>query len=135
MMPLRPWFDAYIAAFNARDFDGFGAYYADDVVFEGQAAQVVGRDAVLAFYRSVHAHLDETLAVLTFVGSVSAGRIVAELRTTLVAHRDWPTMPTGPMRAGDRRESIAFVLYDIVGERFSRVRSARFSPRRPGSAA
>jgi ketosteroid isomerase-like protein len=29
---LRAWFEGYIAAFNRNDFDGFGAYYAPDVV-------------------------------------------------------------------------------------------------------
>ncbi|MGC7532596.1 nuclear transport factor 2 family protein, partial [Pandoraea pneumonica] len=58
---LRGWFEAYVAAFNRDDFDAFGAYYADDVIFEGQAAQLIGRASVLAFYRGVKAKLDETL--------------------------------------------------------------------------
>ena len=126
MSALRPWFEAYVDAFNRGDFDGFGAYYADDVVFEGQAAQVIGREAVLAFYRMVKARLDETLELLTFVGA--GDRIVAEMRTRLLAREDWPEMPTGPMRRGDRRESVSFIIYDIADERFTRVRSARFTP-------
>ncbi|MET3471083.1 hypothetical protein ABIC78_001598 [Novosphingobium sp. 1529] len=123
---LRAWFEGYIAAFNRNDFDGFGAYYAPDVVFAGQAAQVVGRAAVLDFYRTVKAHLDETLDLLTFVGAPDGSRIAAELRTSLVARRDWPEMPTGAMRVGDRRESVNFVIYDIEDGHFVRVRSARF---------
>jgi len=46
---LRPWFEGYLAAFNRADFAAFGACYADDVIFHGQAAQIVGRDAVLDF--------------------------------------------------------------------------------------
>lgn len=34
--PLRPWFEAYVDAFNRNDFAGFGAYYADDVIFQGR---------------------------------------------------------------------------------------------------
>ncbi|NMN04746.1 MULTISPECIES: nuclear transport factor 2 family protein [unclassified Novosphingobium] len=123
---LRAWFEGYIAAFNRNDFDGFGAYYAQDVVFAGQAAQVVGRAAVLDFYRTVKARLDESLELLTFVGAPDGSRIAAELRTSLVARRDWPDMPTGGMLAGDRRESVNFVLYDIEDGHFVRVRSARF---------
>jgi hypothetical protein len=130
---LRRWFEAYVDAFNRNDFDGFGAYYADDMVFQGQAAQLVGRAAVLDFYRTVKSKLDETLFLLTFVGAPELGRIAVEMRTQLIAREDWPEMPTGPMRKGDKRESINFVVYDLADRRFTRVRSARFSV--PGARA
>ncbi len=129
----RAWFEAYLAAFNRADFPGFGAYYADVVVFQGQAAQLVGRDAVLDFYRKVRGFLDERVDLITFVGAPGIGRIAVEIRTTLVAHRDWPDMPTGAMQAGDRRASIAFVVYDIADGRFTRIRSARFSAAEPAA--
>jgi hypothetical protein len=127
-LDLRPWFDAYLAAFNRADFPGFGAYYANDVIFHGQAAQLQGRDAVLGFYRTVRTYLEERVDLLTFAGAPDGKRIAAELRTSLVAIRDWPDMPTGPMRIGDRRESVNFALYDIADGVFTRVRTARFSP-------
>jgi hypothetical protein len=127
---LLPWFEAYVEAFNRNDYEGFGRYYAEDVIFHGQAAQLVGRDAVLAFYRTVKSKLDETLDLLTFVGSRELGRIAVEMRTRLVAREDWPEMPTGPMQRGDARESVNFILYELAGDRFTRVRSARFSPPR-----
>ncbi|GAA0319647.1 hypothetical protein GCM10009087_32440 [Sphingomonas oligophenolica] len=131
---LLSWFEAYLAAFNRADFPGFGACYADNVVFHGQAAQLVGRDAVLDFYRSVRTYLDERVDLLTFVGAADGSRIAAELRTTLIARKDWPDMPTGPMRAGDQRQSVNFAFYEIANGVFTRVRTARFSPQ-PGSRA
>jgi len=124
---LRPWFEDYLAAFNRADFTAFGAWYADDVIFHGQAAQLVGRDAVLDFYRQVREYLDERVDLLTFVAAPDGTRIAAELRTTLVALRDWPEMPTGPMRAGETRERLGFAMYDIAGGQFTRIRTARFS--------
>jgi len=125
---LRPWFEAYLAAFNRADFPAFGAYYAEDVIFHGQAAQLVGRDAVLDFYHKVRTYLDERVDLLTFVGAPDGKRIAAELRTTLVARQDWPDMPTGPMRAGDERQSVNFAFYEIAEGVFTRIRTARFSP-------
>jgi len=122
---MRAWFERYINAFNNSDFDGFGAYYAEDVVFHGQAAQLAGREPVLAFYRGVKARLTETVEILSFVGA--PGRIAAEIRTTLVARESWPDFPTGPLEAGEMRQSINFVLYDIIEGRFTRIRSARFT--------
>jgi len=126
----RAWLETYLESFNRGDFPGFGAFYAPDVQFFGQAATLSGRDTVLDFYRMVRAHADETVELFSFVGAPARDRILAELRTTLVARRDWPDMPTGPMEAGDRRQSVNFVMYDIVDARFTRVRSARFSPPR-----
>ena len=126
----RPWLEAYLAAFNRGDFPGFGAFYSDGVQFFGQAATLNGREAVLDFYRMVRSYADEKVELLTFVGSPMRDRILAELRTTLVARRDWPDMPTGAMAAGDQRQSVNFIMYDIAEGRFTRVRSARFSSRK-----
>jgi hypothetical protein len=127
---LRLWFESYLTAFNRADFPAFGACYADDVIFHGQAAQVVGRDAVLDFYRKVRGYLNERVDLLGFVAAPDGTRIAAELRTTLVALRDWPEMPTGPMRAGETRQSVNFAMYDIADGLFTRIRTARFSPPR-----
>ena len=127
---LRPWFEAYLAAFNRADFTAFGDYYADDVQFHGQAAQLVGRDVVLNFYHQVRAHLVERIELLSFVGAADGSRIAAELHTTLLALRDWPDMPTGPMRTGDTRQRVSFAMYDIAEGRFTRIRTAGFSPPR-----
>ena len=124
---LRCWFESYLDAFNRADFAGFGACYSDGVIFQGQAAQLIGRDAVLDFYGKVRTYLDERVDLLSFVGAPDGNRIAAELRTTLVALRDWPDMPTRPMRAGDMRQSVNFAFYDLADGKFTRIRTARFS--------
>lgn len=124
---FRTWFEAYLSAFNSADFHGFSAYYAEDVVFAGQAAQLTGRESVVDFYRRVRGYLDEKVELLTFVGAPDRRKIVAELRTTLVALRDWPDMPTGAMQAGDTRTTVAFAIYELSDDRFCRIRTARFA--------
>ncbi|HTU10670.1 MAG TPA: nuclear transport factor 2 family protein [Allosphingosinicella sp.] len=122
----RPWFERYLAAFNGKDYAGFSAYYAPDVRFFGQAATLEGPRAIVDFYRGVHARLDERVDLVTFV-SGGPTRIMAEIRTTLVAREDWPDFPTGPFTRGDRRQSLNFALYEIADGRFQRIRSARFA--------
>lgn len=124
MVGSRPWFEAYLAAFNRGDFDGFSAYYAPDVRFQGQAGSFDSAEAVVDFYRMVRSRLDETVELLSFVAA--PGRIAAELRTTLVGRVDWPDFPTGPLLAGQRRASVNFAMYEIANGRFTRIRSARF---------
>lgn len=130
----QPWFETYLDAFNRADEERFGAYYADDVQFFGQAAQITGRQAVVDFYRTVRKYLRERVELQTFVGDPTGAHMLAVLRTTLVAHTDWPDMPTGPLKAGDTRESVNFVMYDVADGHFTRVRSARFSPQKGRSA-
>ncbi|TNE41793.1 MAG: nuclear transport factor 2 family protein [Sphingomonadales bacterium] len=127
---LRHWFEVYLAAFNRSDFPVFGTFYAKEVQFHGQATTLTGRDAVLDFYRNAHRYLAERVELITFVGAPEGDHILAALRTTLTANRDWPDMPTGPMAKGARRESVNFVMYDIADRHFTRIRSARFSPQK-----
>ncbi len=124
MMDDRRWFEAYLDAFNRNDFDGFGAYYANDVAFHGQAATLHGRMAVIAFYRTVKARIDERVDLLDFIGSKT--KIAAEIRTTLIPLEDWPDFSTGPLTKGTMRQSVNFAFYDIADRKFTRIRSARF---------
>ena len=121
----RAWYERYLAAFNAHDYPTYGAYYADDVAFSGQAATLVGRDKVLDFYRTVAARLEEHVELLNFLGSPTL--VAVEIRTTLRVKEDWPDFRTGPLRKGDIRHSNNFAFYDIRDGRFTRVRSANFS--------
>ncbi|MGZ3272468.1 MAG: nuclear transport factor 2 family protein [Caulobacteraceae bacterium] len=121
---LRAWFDGYVDAFNRSDFEGFGAYYADDVEFIGQAAELHGRKAILDFYRTVKSRMTEVLAVRQFVGVHD--RIGVEIETRLQALVDWPDFPTGPLVAGQKIGSLSFVFYDIRDGRFARIRSAGY---------
>lgn len=120
----RGWFEAYLAAFNAAEFETFGAFYAPDVEFVGRAAELRGRDAVLAHYRDVRRRIDERIELLSFVGSDRM--CAAEIVTNLMPLEDWSDFPTGPLVRGELRRSLNFVFYDVAGGQFTRIRSAGF---------
>lgn len=120
----RDWFDTYVRAFNARDYAGFAAYYAPDVEFFGQAARLTGRQAIVDFYRGIHAKVDETVEVLAFASA--PGLIAAELLTTLVSRGHWPDFPNDAMTEGEKRQSRNFAFYDISAGQFTRIRTANF---------
>jgi hypothetical protein len=114
----------YIAAFNRNEFDGLARFYADDIVFEGRAASLRGRDELLGFYRGVKSRLRETIAVQDIV--VGERTLVADLITELYPLEDWLDFPTGPLRRGETRRSQNFIWYDIEGGRFKRIRAAHY---------
>ena len=114
----------YIAAFNRSDFATFSRHYAADVEFQGRAGHFHGRDAVVGFYRQVHARLRERIEIQQIVPG--EGELVADLVTELHALEDWPDFPTGPIYAGEVRRSQNFVWYELSGGEFSRVRAAHY---------
>ena len=120
-------FRSYVAAFNAGDFDGFGRFYADNVVFElGSAMRLEGRDAILDFYREVKAHIDEVVTPLDVI--VAPTRIAMHCRTSFDCFRDWPEFAIRPVEAGERWVVETIAMYEIVDDRFTHIRGARFKP-------
>jgi predicted acyl esterase/ketosteroid isomerase-like protein len=114
----------YIAAFNRSDFAEFSRYYAPDVEFQGRGGHFCGRDAVVDFYRQVHARVHEKIEIRQLVMGDRA--LVADLITELEALEDWPDFPTGPLTRGEIRRSQNFVWYDLAAGEFSRVRAAHY---------
>ena len=117
-------FHRYVAAFNASDFEGFGAFYAPDVEFSGRGGNFSGREAVLGFYRQVKRRVHHQLTVHGLV--VGEHAIVADIETQLQPLDDWPDFPTGPLRKGETLRSQNFIWYDIRDGRFTRIRSAHY---------
>lgn len=120
-------FRRYVAAFNANDFDGFGRFYADDVVFElGAMKRIEGRENILSFYREVKTHIVEVVEPLEVI--VTPTRIAMYCRTTFETFKDWPDFEIWPTKAGDRRVVETIALYEVEGDRLTHIRGARFKP-------
>lgn len=118
-------FAAYIDAFNRDDYRAFGDYYAEDVVLVIAGLQTLqGRQAIFDYYRRVKAQTRRTIDIIQ---SFSDGDgLAAELQSEFLALDDAPDFLTGPLRAGDRIRIHTFVLYELSGGRYSRIRSATF---------
>jgi hypothetical protein len=121
----REAFAAYIDAFNRDDEASYGRYYADDVVLViAGERELLGRDAIFAFYRTVKAQTRRTIIVKDAI--IGPARLAAELESEFLALEDLPDFTAGPMRAGDRIYINTFVFYDVVDGCFRRIRSAVF---------
>ena len=119
-------FGEYIASFNRDDFEGFSKYYADDVVLQlGTRRTLLGRQAIIDFYREVKARIRETLIIRTVVAD-EAG-LAAEVATEFYALEDWPDFIAGPIRKGESIHIVSWVFYTIVNGRFQTIRSTRLS--------
>jgi hypothetical protein len=118
-------FADYIDCFNRDDFEGFGKYYADDVVLElGRKKQLRGRAAILDFYREVKARIRETLEIRNVIADEQG--LAAEIATEFHALEDWPDFIAGPMKRGESIHILSFVHYRLRDGKFAHIRSTRF---------
>ncbi|WP_333839739.1 YybH family protein [Novosphingobium sp.] len=114
---------AYIDAFNRSDYAALCEFYAPDVrLVIGNGTELVGREAIVAFYKPVKAVTARTMVIRQCFheGCVLA----AELESEFLALTDLPDFLSGPMRRGDRRGHSSVVLYDFAGEHYTRIRAA-----------
>ncbi|MBN8829881.1 MAG: nuclear transport factor 2 family protein [Sphingomonadales bacterium] len=115
----------YIERFNANDFEGFGRYYADDVVFNlGDKKQIVGRDNILDFYRDVKSKIRETLDILAVC--TGPDTLACHVRTEFHALADWPDFIAGPLRKGDTLNIESLGFYYLRDGKFTRILGARY---------
>lgn len=116
-------FRAYIDAFNRSDYEALCRHYAPDVrLVIGNGTELIGREAIVDFYKPVKAATRRTIEVVQCFhdGNVLA----AELESEFLALEDLPAFVAGPMNKGDRRYLNSLVLYHFEGEHYTRIRAA-----------
>lgn len=122
----REDFEAYIAAFNARDFTGFRKYYADDVEFNlGDRKQIIGPQGIVDFYTRVFDHIDESLEIIDLI--VATDGAALHSRTTFTTVKDWPDFEIWPTMAGDVRVVESINMYLTQGGKIVKIQSGRLS--------
>ena len=117
-------FRAYIAAFNAGDFDGFTRFYADDVVLGlGMKRVIHGRQGIVDFYAEVGKVCRERLTIEALV--LDETGVAAELATEFKALAHAPDFIAGPLVPGRSVFLTSFVHYRTANGRFTHIHSAR----------
>lgn len=115
----------YIACFNANDFEGFGKYYHDDVVFNlGDKKQIIGRENILDFYRDVKSKVRETLDILSTVGDDNT--LAVHVRTEFYGLVDWPDFIAGPLMKGQALNIESLGYYYLKDGKIAHILGARY---------
>jgi predicted ester cyclase len=110
---LREFYDRYIAALNARDFDVMDQYIHDEVTLNGRPAT---RADILAVLRDEVASVPDLHWVLTNL-IVDADRLGAQLiNTGTPAKRFVGVDPTGASF-----EVVEYAVYQVVDGRFKHM--------------
>jgi ketosteroid isomerase-like protein len=118
-------FNAYINAFNNKNYSAFGDYYNNDVVLViAGEKELRGRQKIFDFYKEANAQTERTIQINKII--TSGDMLAAELQSEFIATKDVPDFIAGPMKKGGRIFINTFVYYNIHNGRFSRIRSAEF---------
>lgn len=126
-------FAAYMNAFNQDDYAAFGDHYTDDVklVIAGDRA-LNGRQAIFDFYKTVKSQTRRTIQINRLL--TTPGLFAAELQSEFLALTDLPDFVAGPMKKGGRIFINTFVIYELKGGKFWRIRSAEYRKENRGVA-
>lgn len=126
-------FAAYMNAFNQDDYAAFGDHYTEDVklVIAGDRA-LNGRQAIFDFYKTVKSQTRRTIQINRLV--TTPGLFAAELQSEFLALTDLPDFVAGPMKQGGRIFINTFVIYELKGGKFWRIRSAEYRKENRGVA-
>lgn len=60
-------YQQYVACFNARDYDGLHAFFADDVALHVNGYELKGKAGIARFYDFFHDHVRETVFLRRFI--------------------------------------------------------------------
>jgi len=115
----------YLDAFNQKDFEGFGRFYADDVRLDVGRFVRLGRQAILDFYRDVARTCDERLTLKRIV--MDEEGVAIELDTEFKALADHPDFIAGPLTPGQSIFITSFIFYTIRDGRFADIKARRIA--------
>jgi predicted signal transduction protein with EAL and GGDEF domain len=123
----RKDFDAYLAKFNSRDYQGFLDYFADKFEMIHVGGNLKSREEVMKFYRFLHSYIKESVIVDRLVmdrdtiAMEARVRIegIKELTPEAVAASDYPRLK--PLKVGETAIIPQFIHYHISNGKFTKV--------------
>ena len=126
----RVGYDRYLAAFNARDYDGVCDFYAEPMHMDFFGVSVRSRADMKRFYGFLHSYVKESVSVRNFAASDTLTAVDAIVRIEAFRDLDAETLAANgcaqfrPIRAGEVQELRQFIFYTLRGGRIARVECA-----------
>ncbi|MET3472204.1 hypothetical protein ABIC78_002739 [Novosphingobium sp. 1529] len=126
----RAGYERYLAAFNARDYDGVADFYVDPPRMEFFGIVITTREELKAFYAWLHSCVKETVSIHNFAASETATAVDAIVRIEALRDLTRDELDakgaTGffPIRAGEVQEIRQFIFYTTRQGRIEKVECA-----------
>jgi ketosteroid isomerase-like protein len=126
----RAGYDRYLAAFNARDYDGVCDFYAERMNMDFFGVSIRSRADMKRFYGFLHSYVKESVSVRNFAASDTLTAVDAIVRIEAFRDLDAETLAANgcaqfrPIRAGEVQELRQFIFYTLRGGKIARVECA-----------
>lgn len=126
----RARYDQYLAAFNAKDYDGVADFYVDPPRMEFFGIVITSRQALKDFYSWLHSAVKESVTLRNFAASETCTACDAIVR--IEATRDLTREEldakgaTGffPIAKGEVQEIRQFIFYTVQDGKIEQVEAA-----------
>jgi hypothetical protein len=130
----RTDYDRYLAAFNAKDYDGVADFYALPMDMEFFGVVLKSREDLKRFYSFLHSYVKESVTVLNFASSDTLTAVDAIVR--IEAYRDLTAEVLEangcggffPIATGEVQELRQFIFYTIRDGKIAKTECAMLPP-------
>lgn len=126
----RNAYERYLAAFNARDYDGVADFYVDPPRMEFFGIVITSRQELKDFYSWLHSFVKESVTVRAFASSDTCTAIDADVRIEALRDLTREELDTHgatgfyPIEAGQVQVIRQFIFYTTRDSRIERVECA-----------
>jgi SnoaL-like domain len=126
----RASYDRYLAAFNAKDYDGVADFYAEPLAMDFFGVSIRSREELKRFYSFLHSHVRESVTVRNFASSETLTAVDAIVRIEAYRDLDAETLAANgcaafhPIKSGEVQELRQFIFYTIKDSKIAKVECA-----------
>ncbi|MDE2042170.1 MAG: nuclear transport factor 2 family protein [Alphaproteobacteria bacterium] len=130
----RDDYNRYLAAFNAKHYDGVADFYAEPIRMDFFGVAIRSRDDLKRFYSFLHSYVNESVTVRNFASSDTLTAVDAIVRIEAVRDLSAETLAAHgcaqfhPMTAGQIFELRQFIFYTIRDGKIEQVECAMLPP-------
>jgi ketosteroid isomerase-like protein len=123
----RTAYERYLAAFNARDYDGVCDFYAEPMDLEFFGIALRSRQDLKRFYGFLHSYVKESVTVRNFASSPTLTAVDAVVRLEAFRDLDRDTLSANgygqlfPIKAGEVQELRQFIFYTLADGKITRT--------------
>ena len=130
----RADYERYLTAFNAKDYDGVGDFYAEPMDMDFFGVALKSREDLKRFYSFLHSYVKESVTVRNFASSDTLTAVDAIVR--IAAYRDLTAEVLAengceqffPIMTGEVQELRQFIFYTIRDGKIAKTECAMLPP-------
>ena len=130
----RAAYDRYLAAFNARDYDGVCDFYAEPMDLEFFGISLRSRQDLKRFYGFLHYYVKESVTVRNFASSATLTAVDAIIRLEATRDLDRETLSAKgygqlfSIKAGEVQQLRQFIFYSLADGKIIKTECALAPP-------